>query len=99
MRYRLTSQAQNNLEDILIEGILTFGELQALKYQDSFQKIFDLLAYMPTIGRKSERYGISQHRFLHGSHIIYYRIEDHQIVIEAIIYGLIVTDIWGDGQD
>ncbi|NOY85523.1 MAG: type II toxin-antitoxin system RelE/ParE family toxin [Nitrospirae bacterium] len=88
---------QHDLEDIIIEGIHTFGELQALKYQDSFQKIFDLLAYMPTIGRKSERGSKNEHRFLHGSHVIYYRIEADKIVIETIIYSSIITDIWKNG--
>ena len=49
MRYRLSQKAVADLENILIEGILTFGELQALKYQDSFKKIFDLFACMPII--------------------------------------------------
>jgi plasmid stabilization system protein ParE len=34
MQYRLSEKAVADLEDILVEGILTFGELQALKYQD-----------------------------------------------------------------
>ena len=97
MPYRLTEQAETDLENIVIEGILTFGGLRALRYQDSFQRIFDLLAYMPTIGRKSERGGPNEHRFLHGSHVIYYRIEDNQIVIETILYSSIITDIWGNG--
>jgi len=80
----------------LIEGILGFGGLQALKYQDSFKRTFDLLAYMPSIGRKSERNSITERRFLHGSHVIYYRLEAEDIVIETIIYGPIIIDIWGD---
>lgn len=96
MRYRLSQKAVVDLENILIEGILTFGELQALKYQDSFKKTFDLLAYMPILGRKSERSNTNEHRFLHGSHVIYYRIESDEIVIENIIYGPIIKDIWGD---
>jgi len=55
MRFRLSKKAEVDLEDILIRGILTFGELQALKYQESFKRTFDLLAHMPTLGRKSER--------------------------------------------
>lgn len=96
MRYRLSLQARNDLKDILKEGILTFGELQALKYQDSLQRTFQLLAYMPNIGRKSERDKENERRFLHGKHVIYYRVEPEQIVINAIIYGPIVTDIWGE---
>jgi toxin ParE1/3/4 len=96
MQYRLSEKAAGDLEDILVEGILTFGELQALNYQDSFKRTFELLANMPTLGRKSERIKANEHRFLHGSHVIYYRIDPEEIVIENIIYGPIITDIWGD---
>jgi len=95
MRYRLSEKAEKDLEDIFIEGILAFGELQALKYQDSFKRTIDLLAYMPSIGRKSERKNMTERRFLHGSHVIYYRIEAEDIIIENIIYGPIIIDIWG----
>jgi len=44
MQYRLSEKAVADLEDILIEGIVTFGDLQALKYQDSFKRTF---AYLP----------------------------------------------------
>lgn len=96
MRYRLSKQAERNLEDILVAGILKFGDLQALKYQDSFKRIFELLAYMPTIGRRSERGRKNEHRFVHGSHTLYYRIELDEIIIETIIHGAIIEDLWGD---
>ncbi len=96
MRYRLSEKAADDLEDILVAGILTFGELQALKYQVSFRQTFELLAYIPTIGRKSERGRTNEYRFLHGSHVIFYRIDPDEIVIENIVYGPLITDIWGD---
>lgn len=96
MHYRLTEQAKAQLTDILIEGILNFGELQALKYQDSFKRTFELLAYMPTIGRSSERGHDDERRFVHGKHVIYYQIEAQQIVIQSILYGGLITDLWGD---
>ena len=95
MRYRLTEEAQSNLTDILIEGILKFGELQALKYQDSFKRTFELLAYMPGIGRSSERKQADERRFVHGKHVIYYRVEADQVVIQSIIYGGLILDLWG----
>jgi len=95
MHYKLSLQAESDLEDILISGILTFGDLQALKYQDSFKRTFELLAYMPTIGRKSQRGRDNEYRFLHGSHTIYYRIEETEVIIETIIHGSIITNLWG----
>ena len=97
MRYRLSQQARSDLKDILIEGILNWGDTQSLRYQDSFRRTFELLASMPTLGRRSERGYDDEHRFLHGKHVIYYRIEPDQIVIQTIIYGGLITDLWGDG--
>lgn len=96
MRYRLTEQAEADLENILIEGILRFGELQALKYANSFKRTFELLADMPMIGRSSERGHPDENRFLHGRHVIYYRVEADEIVVQAIIFGGLILDLWGD---
>ena len=94
-RCRLSEQAVIDLEDALVDGLLKFGELQALKYQDSFKRTFELLAYMPTVGRMSERSTSKQeHRFVHGSHVIYYRIESTEIIIESIEHGSTIRDIW-----
>lgn len=97
MQYKLSANAKLVLEDILIEGIFKFGELQALKYQESFKRTFELLAYMPTLGRKSERDNDLERRFPHGKYVIYYRVEADQIVIETIIYGGLILDLWGEG--
>jgi toxin ParE1/3/4 len=95
IRYRLSEQAERDLEDILVEGILTFGSLQDHKYQESFKRTFELLAYMPTIGRKSERGCKNEHCFLHGSHVLYFRIDPNEIITETIIHGVIITELWG----
>lgn len=63
MPYRLSPEAVQNLEDIFYEGLITFGEHQARKYQDSLKRLFDVLASMPTIGRRSERNIPGEHRF------------------------------------
>lgn len=84
-----------DLEAVTIEGVLTFGDAQAMRYQDSFHRTFELLAYMPTIGRKSERGVAGERRFVHGSHVIYYLPREKDILIQAVIYGPTITDIWG----
>lgn len=96
MRYRLTNEADQNLEQILIEGVFQFGDVQALKYQDSFKHTFELLAYLPKLGRKSERGIRNEHRFPHGAHIIYYLIEADEIIITTLIKGSTIKDIWGE---
>ena len=96
MRYRLTNTAERNIEDIFIEGIIKFGEIQALRYQESFKRTFELLAYMPRLGRKSERRIKDERRFVHGSHVIYYQIGPDEIVIKTLIDGRCIADLWND---
>jgi len=55
MPFRLTEAADADIEDIYLEGLLKWGNLQADKYHDSLFRTFDLLAEMPMIGRMSER--------------------------------------------
>ncbi len=67
MQYRLSKQAERNLEDLLIDGILTFGKIQR-----------------------------EHRRFIHGSHVIFYFINQDYIVITTIVNGAYIKDIWDD---
>jgi toxin ParE1/3/4 len=94
--YELSAQAERDIEDITLDGIIKFGEYQAHRYQASLYRTFALLADMPTIGRRSERGNRGELRFVHNAHVIYYRIEDDRIVIVALVYGPMIKDIWGE---
>ena len=95
MPYNLSEEAATDLEDIYFYGLIQHGLPQADKYEDSLYRAFELLAEMPTLGRSSERDHPKEHRWRHGSHVIYYRIEPNYIVIENIISSPTITDIWG----
>ncbi|MEX6506514.1 type II toxin-antitoxin system RelE/ParE family toxin [Jiella sp. M17.18] len=94
MPYRLTERAARDLEEILVEGILQFGPIQALRYQDSFRRTFELIADLPRVGRRSQ--SEDERRFVHGSHIIFYRIGTDGVVIESIEHGSTLRDPWGE---
>lgn len=96
MPFRLSAQAEQDIQDILAHGILNFGEYQAARYQASLYRTFDLLSDMPLIGRQSERRKMNERRFVHNTHVIYYAVHEDGIVIETIVYGSLITDIWGD---
>lgn len=94
MPFRLTRRAENDLEDIFVRGIQAFGEHQALKYQQSFSRTFELLAEMPGLGRESERKVEGELRFAHGSHVIYYRmVDEEEMLVVRIIYGPLIVDV------
>lgn len=96
MPYKLTEDAEKDVEDIYFEGLMKWGLLQADKYDTSLYRLFDMLAYMPTIGRKSERQKPGELRFPHGVHVVYYRQVDDGIEITRLIKGIQILDIWGD---
>ena len=96
MPYRFTAEAAGDLRNILAEGILTFGEHQARKYQESLHRVLDLLGELPALGRRSERSASGEHRFLHRSHVIYYRIDATGIVVQRVIHSASIDDVWGD---
>lgn len=88
MPYKLSTQAEIDLEEILIFGIQTFGKSQALKYFNSFKNVFELLSYIPEIGRRIEPdKDHRERRFLHGRHVIFYSIDAEYILIRTIIHG------------
>ncbi len=53
---------------------------------------------MPGLGRKSQRGRENEYRFIHGKHVIYYSVEPDKIIIERIIYGPVLTDVWGNEE-
>jgi toxin ParE1/3/4 len=96
MSYKLSRQAELDVEDILVQGILAFGEFQAARYQASLFRTFELLSDMPLLGRKSERNRSNERRFVHNSHVIYYFVEGDGVLINAIVHGALIVDIWAD---
>lgn len=96
MRYKISPIATLALEEIFYYGLLEFGPIQANKYQEAIHQTFDLLAFMPKVGRPSERHPDNQYRFPHGSHVIYYHVEQDNIIIDDIVLSVQVTSLWPD---
>lgn len=93
---RISAAAARDLEDILVYGITTFGEAQALKYRVSLSRVFEMLGDMPNIGRRSESGVPDERRFPHGRHVVYYLTSDQGVVITRVIGAPMITDPWGD---
>lgn len=98
MRYRLSEQAAADLKDIFVAGIIKFGEAKASKYQDSFKKTFELLAFLPELGRRVEGGSGNERRFVHGRHTIFYRLDVEGVVIQNVIYSPLILHLWGGNE-
>ena len=84
MRYRLTVRAEHDLREIYRHSLAAFGERQAETYLRELDAVFDLLNDHPSIGRT---YHGATRQFVHGSHIILYRVAGQRIVVGRIFHG------------
>lgn len=84
MRHRITQRAERDLKDIYRYTAHAFGTLQAEKYLRELDAVFGLIGEYPHMGRS---YKGETRSFVHGRHIILYRIGGEEIVIGRIFHG------------
>lgn len=84
MRHRITHRAERDLKDIYRYTFENFGHTQAEKYLRELDAVFELLGDYPSMGRFYEG---RTHQFVHGRHIILYRMGLEEIVIGRIFHG------------
>ncbi|KMK50505.1 hypothetical protein RO21_11445 [[Actinobacillus] muris] len=83
-RWILSNDAQNNIDDI-IENMIDFtgSTISAARFYGELYSKFDLLVFMPYIGRKRE--DGTQETFCRGYRIVY-EIQNDVIYIIAVIH-------------
>ncbi|MGJ8530378.1 type II toxin-antitoxin system RelE/ParE family toxin [Maritalea sp.] len=76
MRFTLTKAAQGDLIDIYVQGVRTFGTVQAERYQDRLDQAILLIADTPKVARL--RFEIDPPVRIHPvqSHMIVYLVTD-----------------------
>jgi len=84
MRHRVTQRAERDLHDIYRYTYTTFGEKQADKYLRELDHVFGLIADNPRMGRLYQGRTL---QFVHGRHIILYRVIADRVVIGRIFHG------------
>lgn len=84
MRHRITARAERDLKDIYHYTVESFGPKQAEKYLRELDAVFEMLGDYPNMGRVYEGH---THQFVHGRHIILYRIGADEILIGRIFHG------------
>ncbi|WP_306261317.1 type II toxin-antitoxin system RelE/ParE family toxin [Pararhizobium sp. IMCC21322] len=84
MAHRLSRRAERDLKDIYTHTFKTFGEGQADKYLHELDAVFEIIGDNHKIGRA---YSKRTFQFVHGKHIILYRVEKQIAVIGRILHG------------
>lgn len=85
MFYRLSKEAEQDLQRIYEFGVLRFGQKQADLYLEEILDCFDTIVDHPYSFVKVEFLGPKIRRCVCGSGSIYYRVEENHIDILAII--------------
>ena len=84
--YRVSERARHKLAEIYAHTELQFGALQAEAYHAGFEKLFELIAMFPGIGRSSDELRPGYRRYRHQSHYIFYTAGDDHILVETILH-------------
>ena len=76
MAYRLSVEAEEDVIGIYISGTEQFGPVQAERFHDNLEKIFNFLSEYPQVARVREELTPSVRVHPFGSHIIMYNVDE-----------------------
>lgn len=85
-KYRLTKDADQDLIDIYLEGLVDYGLKQAEHYQDILFEKMKHLADNPSFGADYRHVLAGVRRAESVAHSIYYRETSDGILIQRILY-------------
>ncbi|WP_312953157.1 type II toxin-antitoxin system RelE/ParE family toxin [Superficieibacter sp.] len=87
MGYRLTAEAQRDLKEILEFTEQKWGRKKSQEYFSRIREILSRLAEMPEIGQpRYPELSAGTYSFPCVSHMIYYLIEDSELVVLAVLH-------------
>lgn len=84
--YTLTQRAARDLAEIADYTIQMYGVAQSRAYRDALHDCFTLLVETPRLGRSAEYIDPQLRCFAHQSHVIFYRPENHGILIVRVLH-------------
>lgn len=86
LSYRLTPDAQADLIEIRSFTRGQWGSIQSKKYLSELRQTIRLLSETPTIGKQHPEVGIGAFSFPHVSHVIYYTLNEQQLVVFGVLH-------------
>jgi toxin ParE1/3/4 len=90
--FRFSKLARLDLIDISNYTLDRWGVDQAIRYLDSLEKCFGLIAANPNIGRKCDHLRKGYRRIEHEKHVIFYRSDKTGILIVRILHQRILPE-------
>ena len=90
--YRLSKLARLDLIEIGDYTVDQWGLEQALRYLDSMENCFGLIAANPKIGRKCDRLRKGYRRIEHEKHVVFYRMDEEGAFIVRILHQRVLPE-------
>ena len=87
MAYRLSGQADHDVERIVTYGAREFGAPQAKKYHKGLTRAFEFLSAYPRVERERKEFSPPVRIHTFGSHVVIYVIEGSDIFIVRVLGG------------
>jgi toxin ParE1/3/4 len=88
--YRSTPDARSDLIEIRRFTLQQWGPAQSLKYLSELRKTISLLSETPSPGKFRSELGVNVLSFPHASHVIYYVVHKHKLVVFGLLHRRIV---------
>ncbi|MBL4871119.1 MAG: type II toxin-antitoxin system RelE/ParE family toxin [Robiginitomaculum sp.] len=83
--YRLSLEAENDIDDILTYGVIKYGLETAVLYHDELTNHFAYIAQYPLQFMKVDHISLGSRRSIFHTHTIYFNINGEIVFIERII--------------
>ena len=85
MKYKISSAATRDIEEIYLYGFIQFGEAQADHYAETLENRIAIICAHPRLGRIDSRVNPAIRRFECERHVIFYDLfEDHILIVRIL---------------
>ena len=84
--YALSNKARTDLDGIYTYSWRTFGEARADSYFLELRDCLEMLAGNPNLGNSADHIVPGLWRFPHASHVVFYTIEESDILIVRVLH-------------
>lgn len=85
MAWRLSKQADRDVETIVAYGAREFGVPQAKKYHEGLTRAFEFLAAYPRAERERKEFSPAVRIHAYGAHVVIYVIDDAGVFIVRVL--------------
>ena len=81
-----SAAAAKDIETILEQSLVDFGQLRTEKCYESLKRCLELLSEHPGTGTTAERVRAGYRRFTHESHVVFYRVIQDGILVIRVLH-------------